>query len=145
VADHVWTETVTIDAPPPQVWRVLLDVHAWPTWTRSMRSVTVLNSDPLRTGAVVRISQPRLPVTHWTVDELFPGQSFAWTSRRPGVRTVAEHHVEPHADGSAVTLVLRQSGPLAGVSARMFGQLIRRYLQMEANGLKWRVEPPTTG
>jgi uncharacterized membrane protein len=143
VADHVWTETVTIDAPPPQVWRVLLDVHTWPTWTKSVRAVTVLDLGPLQTGSTVRIAQPRLPVTDWTVDTLVPGRSFTWTSRRPGVSTVAEHNLEPHADGSAVTLVLRLSGPLAGVSGRMFGRLIRRYMQMEANGLKSRVESTT--
>ena len=140
MAEHVWTERVRVDAPAPEAWRVLLDVPAWPTWTKSMQAVTVLDPGPLRVGSAVRIAQPRLPVAEWTVDELVPGQSFSWSSRRPGVRTVAEHHLHPDADGCALTLVLRQSGPLAGVSARLFGGLVRRYLRMEAEGLKRRVE-----
>jgi uncharacterized membrane protein len=140
VAEQVWTERVRVDAPPGDVWRVLLDLAAWPTWTRSMRAVTPLDTGPVRVGSTVRISQPGLPVTDWTVDALAPGRSFSWTSRRPGVRTVAEHVVEPDTDGAVVTLVLRQSGPLAGVSARLFGRLVRRYLRMEAHGLKARAE-----
>ena len=140
MTEHVWQETVVVTASPRQVWRVLLDVDAWPAWTRSMRAVTVLTPGPLALGSTVRISQPRLPVTDWAVTEMTRGRSFSWTSRRRRVTTVAEHHVAPHPDGCAVTLVLRQSGGAAGLSAGLFGRLIRRYLRMEAEGLKRRAE-----
>lgn len=136
MAERTWTERITVDAPAETVWRVMLDVATWPTWTASMTSVTVLEPGPLRVGSTVRIRQPRLPATVWTIDALVPGRSFSWRSRRPGVRTVAEHVIEPDAPGCTVTLVVRQSGPLAGVSARLFGGLVRRYMRMEAEGLR---------
>ncbi len=140
MAEQTWTERIDVDAPAEEVWRAMIDVTTWPTWTGSMDDVTVLDPGPLREGSSARVSQPRLPVTVWTVSELTPGRSFSWRSRRPGVRTVAEHDIRPDGEGCAVTLVVRQSGPLAGVSARLFGGLVRRYMRMEAEGLKRRVE-----
>jgi hypothetical protein len=40
----------------------------------------------------------------------------------------------------AVTLGIRESGPLAPVTGLLLPGLIRRYVQMEADGLKHRCE-----
>lgn len=140
MGDHVWEVSVPVDVPAERVWPLLLDVERWPTWTASMREVTRQEDGPLQVGSTVRISQPLLPPTLWTVEEMTPGRSFSWGSERSGTRTLADHRLDPRPGGCTVTLVLKQSGPLAGVSAVLFGRLVLKYMRQEAEGLKRRAE-----
>ncbi|MFC4021892.1 hypothetical protein ACFOW4_28680 [Micromonospora sp. GCM10011542] len=58
------------------------------------------------------------------------------------MRSRGEHRVLPLPDGrSRVELVLDQSGPLAGPIGFLYGDLVRRYLRLEADGLRRRCEP----
>jgi uncharacterized protein YndB with AHSA1/START domain len=132
--------TVDIGAPPEVVWRVLSDVESWPEWTRSVTSVRRLSTEPLQVGSRVRIRQPGLPSTVWTISDLVEGERFAWTATGPGVRTRADHSVVPRAGGSAAILSIDQQGVLGGLVTRLYGGLTRRYLQMEAAGLKHAAE-----
>ncbi|MER5337672.1 SRPBCC family protein [Micromonospora sp. NPDC002717] len=130
-----------VAAEPGRVWAVLVDVERWPEWTPSVRRARRGEPGPLAVGATVRLEQPKLRPAVWRVTELTEGHSFAWVSRSPGVRTLAEHRVLPLADGrSRVELVLAQSGPLAGPVGWLYGDLTRRYLRMEADGLRRRCE-----
>lgn len=95
---------------------------------------------PLAVGVTVRVRQPRLPATTWTVDSLVPGRSFSWTSSSVGVMSVAAHAIEPAAQGCRLLLSLTQAGPLASLSGLLLGRLTRRYLRLEAEGLRDRVE-----
>lgn len=58
------------------------------------------------------------------------------------MRTVAAHLLYPYPRGAAeprgteVTLELRQNGPLAWLAGLLLGRLTRRYLALEAAGLK---------
>jgi uncharacterized protein YndB with AHSA1/START domain len=132
--------SVDIAAPPATVWRVLQDVEAWPTWTASMTSVDRSGDGDLVVGETVRIRQPRLPVTEWTVTEVTEPRSFTWTAHRPGVHTTGEHVIEPAGDGSVVRLTLDQHGPVGWVVSLVVGRLTRRYLDLESAGLKARSE-----
>ena len=87
--------TERVGAAPGRVWAILADVENWPTWTPSVSSVTRLDAGPLRVGSRVRIKQPRLPVTTWTVTELSAGESFSWVAAGPGFRATASHRVQP--------------------------------------------------
>ena len=95
--------TVDISAPPEVVWAVLSDVESWPTWTASITSIRLLGPDPLQVGSRVRIRQPRLPATVWTVSDFVEGERFSWTSTSPGVNTRASHRVVGTAEGSRAT------------------------------------------
>ena len=128
--------TIDISAPPEVVWAVLSDVESWPTWTASITSVRPLSPDPLQVGSRVRIKQPRLPATVWTVSELVEGERFTWTATGPGVHTRASHRVVGTAAGSRVTLSIDQAGVLGRLVGRLYGGLTRRYVEMEAAGLK---------
>jgi uncharacterized protein YndB with AHSA1/START domain len=132
--------TVDISAPPEVVWVVLRDVESWPTWTASITSIRLLSPDPLQAGSRVRIKQPRLPATVWTVSELVEGERFTWTATSPGVHTRASHCVVGTADGSRATLSIDQAGVLRRLVGRLYGGLTRRYVAMEAAGLKQRSE-----
>jgi len=133
--------TVEIHAPHDQVWATLVEVERWPEWTASMREVTALDGMPLARGSRVRVKQPRMPSTVWDVTDLDTGASFAWRSASPGVATVATHLVEETAkDTVTVTLGIDQSGPIAPIVGLLTGSRSKRYVQMEAEGLKQRAE-----
>jgi uncharacterized protein YndB with AHSA1/START domain len=135
--------TIDIDAPAEVVWDVIVDVEHWPQWTATMTSVRrETGSGPLTVGERVRVRQPRLPPVVWTVTDVQPGRSFAWTATGPGVRSVGDHAVVPRPDGGGSTATVRftSTGPLAGLSWLLLGRLTRRYVQTEAAGLKERSE-----
>ena len=132
--------TVDISAPPEVVWAVLPDVESWPAWTASITSIRRSSPDRLQVGSRVRIEQPRLPATVWTVSELVEGERFTWTSSSPGVHTRASHRVVGTAAGSRVTLSIDQAGVLGRLVGRLYGGLMHRYVEMEAAGLKRRSE-----
>jgi len=133
--------TVEIEAAPDKVWATLADVERWPEWTASMTHVERLNGEPLALGAMVRVKQPRMPTLVWKVTELDPGQSFSWQSDSTGVTTVASHVVKTTTNNRVtVTLGIRQSGTLAPVIGLLTSKTTRRYIKMEAEGLKQRCE-----
>jgi uncharacterized protein YndB with AHSA1/START domain len=134
-------DSVQIGAAAADVWRVFTDVERWPEWTASVRTVEIVRGSGVEPGARVRIRQPRLPVMTWEVTEVDPGVSWAWVARSRGVATVARHTVTPAGPGTTlVEQVIEQRGPLAGIAGRLTARLTRRYLAIEAAGLKQRCE-----
>jgi uncharacterized membrane protein len=137
---------IDIAAPADVVWKVFADVERWPEWTESMRRVTFVEGDALAVGAAARIEQPKLPKVTWVVTELTPGSSWTWESRAPGALTVARHVVTPTGDGTTrVEQSIDQTGPLGGLVGRLYAGLTRRYLRMEAEGLKAAAERAAAG
>ncbi len=132
---------IEIAAPPERVWAAMSDVERWPEWTASVTSVERLDGGPFGVGSRARVRQPRFPAAVWTVTALEPGRSFAWQSPAPGLLSVGVHTVDPVGDSAArVTLSLTWSGPLAPAMRLLVGRLSRRYVAMEAQGLKRRCE-----
>ncbi|MEH1100055.1 SRPBCC family protein [Micromonospora sp. CPCC 205561] len=130
-----------VAAEAEQVWAVLVDVERWSEWTPSVRRASRGESGPLAVGATARLEQPKLRPAVWRVTELVEGRSFSWVSRSPGVTSLGEHRVSPLPGGRCrVELVIAQSGPLAGPVGWLYGDLTRRYLRMEADGLRRRCE-----
>ncbi|MEN3360732.1 MAG: hypothetical protein V7637_4714 [Mycobacteriales bacterium] len=139
-----YEHSVEIEATAEAVLAVWTDVERWSEWTASITSVRRMDSGPLGVGSQATVKQPKLPATVWTVTELEPARSFVWVSSSPGVRTEAAHRVTPTATGVTATLVLDQTGPLATVASWFVGWLTRRYLDLEATGLKHRAERGTS-
>jgi len=128
--------TVTIDAPPLEVFDTYVRVEQWPEWTETVTTVHRLDPGPIRVGARTRIKQPKLRQAVWEVTEFDPGRSFTWVSRMPGLVSTARHVVTPAGDGAAVTLTVEQSGILGPVVGPMTKRLTERYLAIEGAGLK---------
>jgi uncharacterized membrane protein len=130
---------ITIDAPVEVVWAVFTDVERWPTWTRSVTSIELIDG-PMRLGAKARIRQPQLPTVVWTVTDWDPGRSWTWTATGPGARTQASHVLTAAGAGTIAEQSIVSSGPIGRLLAFVWRSLTRRYLAMEAAGLKQRCE-----
>lgn len=129
--------SVEIAAPAAVVWEVFSDVERWSDWTASIERVVALDGRELAPGRRFAIKQPRLPNLEWRVTELVPGASWAWRQSAPGATAYAVHEVIPQ--GAARTLVrqrFEQRGPIGALIGRLFAGTTRRYLEMEAAGLK---------
>lgn len=134
-------DTVEIDASPQLVWQVFSDVERWPEWTASVTSLAAVDGSGLAVGKRFAIKQPRLSKLVWQVTEVEPGSSWTWVQRAPGASTTARHDVIPQPSGrTLVRQRLDQRGPLGALVARLMGPMTKRYLKLEAQGLKARSE-----
>ena len=134
-------DEILINAGIDRVWAVYTDVEHWPEWTASVRDIRYTDGDTLDVGARVQIAQPKLPTATWEVSSIDPGRSWTWIATGPGVRTTAMHTLEPAGtDKTRVQQTLVQSGPMGSIIGRVYSKLTRRYLAMEASGLKQRCE-----
>jgi Polyketide cyclase / dehydrase and lipid transport len=144
-----YADSILIQAAPARAWTILADVERWPEWTASMRRVKKLDAHPIGLGAKVRVIQPKLLPADFTVIRWEPGRSFAWESRIPGLRAVADHVITAQGDDCLFALDLVFSGPLAELVGWFADKLVRDYLRLEAEGLKRAAEsalvPSITG
>ena len=130
-----------INASAELVWSTMRDVERCPEWTPTVTSVRLQTSPPLAVGSRAVIRQPKLPPALWRIVELDDSlRSFTRVNSAPGVRVVAKHLVIPFGERSRVRLSLRFEGLLAGILGFATRKLNNRYLAMEAQGLKSRVE-----
>lgn len=132
---------VAIDAPVSLVWEVFTDVERWPEWTDSVTRLVALDGPGIAVGKRFQIKQPKMPPLVWEVTDLAPGVSWTWVQRSPGGTTLAYHTLTPIADGrTLVRQELHQRGPVGAFIGRLMLRTTRRYLDMEAQGLKTRSE-----
>jgi uncharacterized membrane protein len=132
---------IEIDAPATIVWDVFSDVERWPEWTASVTSLTGLDGSALATGKRFAIKQPGLQKMVWKVAEIEPGTSWTWVYRSPGVLVTARHYVTALPGGrTLVRQELDQRGALGALVARLTAKRTKRFLAMEAQGLKARSE-----
>jgi hypothetical protein len=133
-------ETITIAAPAAVAGDVMKAVDDWPSWTASMSSVRRTATGPLSAGETVGVKQPKLAASTWTVTRV-DANGFEWTSSSPGVRNVGGHWASDNGDGTCTAeLTLSFAGPLARVVKLLYAGLIRRYIRMEAEGLRKAAE-----
>lgn len=129
--------TEQISASPDVVWDVLIDIDHWPNWTQSVRTAQRIDQGPLGVGSRARLKQPGMPTMVWEVTELAAPSVFTWQARTPGVTTVAVHRMVPGSGGgTTLTLEVEHTGPLAGPIGALTSARTRRYIGMEAAGLK---------
>jgi hypothetical protein len=132
---------VDIDAPAAVVWDVFSDVERWPEWTASVTRLIALDGPGIAVGNRFEIKQPRMPKLVWEVTEVTPGVAWTWVQRSLGGVTVARHEVIPESDWrSRVRQQLDQRGAVGVVVGFLMRGMTRRYLELEAVGLKARSE-----
>jgi uncharacterized protein YndB with AHSA1/START domain len=129
--------SIEIDAPAAVVWEVFTDVEKWPDWTASVSKLTALDSEQITPGNRFEIIQPKFPKLVWTVTAADPGRSWTWTQRSLGATTLATHEVVPVEGGrTMVRQRIDQRGPIGTLAGLAVRRRTRRYLQLEAEGLK---------
>src|SRR5215470_17864324 len=131
--------SITIDAPIEVVWSIFTDIERWPTWASSFTSVELIDG-PMRLGARARIRQPRLPTVVWEVTKWQPGRSWTWTTTSPGARTEASHVLSRVSERTIAEQSITWSGAIGRLAGFVWRWLTRRYLALEATGLKQRSE-----
>jgi hypothetical protein len=144
MAGGVERASITIDAPIEVVWSIFTDVERWPTWASSFTSVELIDG-PMRLGAKARIRQPKLPTVVWEVTQWEPGRSWTWTATGPGARTDASHVLMRVGNRTVAEQSIVSTGPIGRLLARLWRSLTRRYLAIEAAGLKQRSEQAAAG
>ena len=130
---------IDIAAPPETIWPVLTDVEHWPDLTPSMNTVRLLDGT-FEEGSRVRITQPKLAPAIWRVTVVDPPHSFSWETSTFGMHVIANHRIEATSAGSRLTLELNATGLTAGIIGALSGPMTKRYVALEAEGIKRRVE-----
>jgi uncharacterized membrane protein len=134
-------DAIEIDAPPQLVWDVFSDVEHWPEWTSSVTSLVGLDGPALAVGKRFTIKQPGMSKLGWKVTEIDPGSSWTWVQRSPGVNVTARHYVSAQpGGGTLVRQQLDQRGALGALVGRLMVKKTKRFLELEAHGLKARSE-----
>jgi uncharacterized membrane protein len=134
-------DSIEIDAPAELVWQVFSDVEHWPEWTASVTSLVGRDGANLAVGKRFSIKQPGMVKLTWKVTEIDPGLSWTWVQRAPGVAVTARHHVIVQPDGrTLVRQELDQRGMIGAVVGRLMIKKTKRFLELEAQGLKTRSE-----
>lgn len=131
-----FSRAVSVRAPAAEVVRLMQAVQSWPSWNAAVSRVDRGATGPLTVGEKVTVKQPRLPAATWTVTAVQPS-GFSWTSTSLGVRSTGDHWAQDTGDGrTTATLTLTLTGPLAWPTGLLLARLIRRYLRLEAEGLR---------
>ena len=137
----VTEDSIEIDAPAQLVWEVFSDIERWPEWTASVTSLVGRDGPGLGVGKRFVIKQPGMGTLVWEVTEVDPGRSWTWVQHAPGALTTARHDVIALPDGrTLIRQQLDQRGVLGALVARLMVNKTKRFLQLEARGLKARAE-----
>lgn len=137
---NAFSESVAIDASVEHVWAILADIARWPEWTPTVTKAERLDKDAIGVGSRTRLHQPNLRPAVWEITDWRAKVAFAWVTASPGFRVTAEHRLERAGSGCLVTLELRYRGLIGRLAGVITATLIRRYLHLEATGLKQRSE-----
>jgi len=137
----IMDSSVEIAARASIVWEVFAEVERWPEWTASVERIAPLDGPSIEVGRRFEIKQPRLPKVVWEVTEVEPGRSWTWRQRSVGSTAFASHDVVPlDAERTLVRQRIDQRGAIGVVVGILMRRLTRRYLHLEAEGLKARGE-----
>jgi hypothetical protein len=113
------------DASPAAVWALLAEPKRWSSWAPHIRGAVGLGTPEVqlgRRGVVFVLPGVVVPVR---VSAKSEGRSWEWTTGP--MRFL--HRVEPHGDGSLITLELSGPPRLERVVAFGYGPIIRRVIR----------------
>ena len=130
---------VEISVGTATVWGVFAAVERWSEWTASVEQIVALDGPGIEVGKRFEIKQPRLPTLVWQVTEVDPGVSWTWRQVSLGAIALARHEVLAQGDSrSLVSQRIEHRGPIGTLTGVVLLPLTRRYLRLEAQGLKAR-------
>ena len=131
--------SIEIEAPASVVWDVFTDVEHWSEWTASIERIVALDGAEIEVGKRFEIKQPRMPKLVWEVTEVEPGVSWTWRQKALGSTAFATHEVTAiDGERTVVRQKIDQRGPLGVPVGVLTRRMTRRYLDLEAQGLRER-------
>jgi uncharacterized protein YndB with AHSA1/START domain len=131
--------SIEIEAGASVVWDVFTDVEHWSEWTASIERIVALDGAEIEVGKRFEIKQPRMPKLVWEVTEVEPGVSWTWRQKSLGSTAFATHEVTAiDRERTVVRQKIDQRGPLGVPVGVLTRRMTRRYLDLEAQGLRER-------
>ncbi len=129
--------SVEVSASPQDVWAVLNDIGAWPSWSPGVREARLEGT--LAPGTRFRWRSGRATITSvLTVVE--PVRELAWTGTSMGLRAVHVWRIEPAPAGSRVTTEESWDGWPARLLHDRMERTLRRSISETLHSLKTEVE-----
>jgi hypothetical protein len=129
-----------INARPQDIFNVLMNVERWNQWTKSITKISILDSRQLAPGVKIKVLQPKLPPTIWTIKEIIMDKLLTWEKRYFGFSMLSEHLIMDQNNEISVTIRVTYNGPLAGLFYKLTHTLTDNYMTLEINGLKRECE-----
>lgn len=127
------------------VWAVMSELDRWDELIPTVSGIDRRSAPgPIGVGTRYRVRQPGLPAAEYTVTDWSPDAGFTWEARAGGVRTVADHRLRPHGEGTRIELGIEWSGPAAPLVKALLARKARAYMRRELAALKALAEdgPP---
>jgi hypothetical protein len=134
------TKDLIIHSTPEQIFKTLSDVEHWNLWTKSINSISFVDSDHFAEGGKAKVIQPKLFPAIWTITEVIENKSFTWETTSIGLKMIAKHNLTVTDQGTLVELEMIYTGFLAKLFYTLTSKLTTEYLNMELNGLKEQCE-----
>jgi hypothetical protein len=131
-----------INSRPEHIFTVLKELSQWNQWTKSIIAISFLKNDRFKTGAKIKVLQPKLLPAIWTITEISENKSMVWKKKSTGLKMTANHFIQDFGEGSIVKLQIIYQGFLAMFFYRLTSSLTDTYLTMEIAGLKKKCEEP---
>ena len=127
MTERAYEASIRIDGTPEQVWKVLVDVAAWPTWDSGVTSVKGSSDGPPALGEKLTISVAANPDRAFPVKvtEVSTARRLVFRGGMPlglfsGERT---YTLEPDGAGTQFTMREVYAGPMAGLIFRSIPDL----------------------
>ncbi len=133
-------KSVIINNEISKVYKILVDVEKWNLWTKSINKISFLENNKFEINGKVRVEQPKLPPTVWTITEIITNKSFTWQSRTLGVTLTAKHLLKSSDNATFVEQEIIYEGFLAYLIYKLSFNLTSNYMTMEVDGLKVECE-----
>ncbi len=106
-APLVASHSISIQAPPATVWRLLSEIERWPSWHAAITRAQL--EGPLASGTVFRWTSGGTAIVS-TIQLLEAGRRLGWTGRALGTATIHIWNVEASEGGTLVTTAESMSG-----------------------------------
>ena len=129
-----FAHTVETTAPPEKIWAAWTDVKRWPEWDTELASASLEGSFAL--GAKGKLKPKRGAASDFTIWELMPGESYAFTTRLPLCALKVRRHLTRKDGGAYFTHEVSFVGPLSTVFANLLGRRYREALPVIMENLR---------
>ena len=129
-----------INAEPKVIYTILTRLENWNQWTKSITSISLLNTEEIEVGTRIKVIQPKLSPATWTITEIKENSSLVWEKKSVGLKMTAKHSIINDSHNVLVELSVIYEGFFARLAYKLTSSLTDRYMTMELNGLKTESE-----